>query len=109
MVLGASVGLGSLLWHSQWWGLALAAAATAATTVLLPPGARAGFVVGWWLPVVRGAVPTDAGDLLVMGDLNGYLLLLGGFTLAVAVMVSAPGARTRPRGSDDTGILGRSA
>lgn len=94
LLLGLSVGLGAVVWHSYWWGLLLGFLATAATTSVLPAWARLGFLVGWWVPVARGVVPTGAGDLLVQGDWHGYALLIGGFVVSLAVMLR--GASTRP-------------
>lgn len=96
LALGLSVGLGGVLWNSHWWGLLLTAAATFPTVLLLPSAARVGFTVGWLVPVVRGSVPTAAGDLLVFADWHGYALLVMGFVLAVATLLTSATPRTRP-------------
>lgn len=89
-LLGASIGFGALLWHSYAWGLLLGIAATFAPISLLPVAARWGFVVGWVLPVLRGAIPTKAGDLLLGATWQGYGLLIAGFTMIVVVILTLP-------------------
>lgn len=100
VVLGLSVGLGGVLWNGQWWGLLLTAAATFAPAFLLPVPARVGFAIGWLVPVVRGSVPTAAGDLLVLADWHGYALLVMGLVLAVATMLTSVSPRQRPPRGD---------
>jgi hypothetical protein len=55
--------------------------------------------VGWLIPVLVMAAPRAEGDLVVAGNLSGYLFLLGGATLiglAIALPYGNRGGLLRP-------------
>ncbi|KRB76951.1 hypothetical protein ASE01_09275 [Nocardioides sp. Root190] len=82
LVVGAAVGLCSVLLHDHLWGLLLGVATTLAVMVALPGGAaRLGFAIGWVAVLWRATTERPEGDYLVSSDANGYVLL--GFGLVV--------------------------
>ncbi len=98
-VVGAAVGLASLLVHRSVapLGLVLALATTFAVPWWLLGSARprtaASYAVGWLvvLALVVGGRPE--GDFVLAGDLEGYAMLGAGFLLLVVGIVAFAGRR----------------
>jgi hypothetical protein len=103
---GAAVGLGVVVLHSLWWGLALGLAATVAALLALPGRwwARLPAAVGWAGAVGWLSASTPEGDYLVAGDLSGYVVLMIAFAVLVTGIVSLRprGPGRRPRGGADS-------
>lgn len=95
LLLGAVVGIATVLVHRMAWGLALGLVATALTTYALPPGwsTRLPFVLGWVAMVGWMTVPRPEGDYLVTENWQGYTLLGFGMVLLVTGLATLP----RPR------------
>lgn len=102
LLTGLAVGSASAAVHSTWWGLPLAVGATATTAYALPGGwtRRAAFVLGWATAVVALALPRPEGDIVIAGDLHGYVLIGFGLVLLVAGFVTLP--PPRPKNPVDT-------
>jgi len=101
VLAGLGTGVASLARHGTWWGLGLVAAATLATLLALPRGwaTRPAFALGWLVPVlVVGLQAGPGGDVVVVADLRGYLLLALALVVAVVVLLTLPPGR---RGAPD--------
>lgn len=106
LTAGLGTGVASLALHGRWWGLALAAAATLAAVLALPRGwlARPVFALGWLVPVlVVGLRTGPGGDVVVVADLLGYLLLALALVVAVVVLLTLPAARRGPPDESGSG------
>ncbi len=100
LILGAAVGLGTVLLHGYPWGLVLGIAATAATLVALPGGwwARFAFALGWVALLGVSTIQRPEGDYVVASDTSGYLLLASGAVVLAAGFVGLVPRRTAPTG-----------
>lgn len=106
LLLGAAVGLASLLLHARWWGMAVGLGTTAAWLVALPGGwwLRLPFALGWVAAVLVLAPERAEGDYLVAGDVSGWLLLGSGVAVLLAGIL---GSRRHPAVSTErVGISG---
>ncbi len=93
VLCGLAVGIPAVLFGERWWAIPATLLMTSAWAVALNVPARIGFVVGWLVPVVAGAVTRGEGDYLIAGSLTGYLLLATGLVLVLATVVTLPGPR----------------
>lgn len=95
-LLGLVSGVLAVLLHQSWLWLLLALVAAAATMRALGPGgARILYALGWAVVVLRGTLPTPAGDWLVLDNARGWTLLIGSFVLVlVAFATAGPRGRT---------------
>lgn len=100
LLLGAAVGVASVLLHARWWGMAAGLGATAAWLVALPGGwwLRPPFALGWVGAVLVLAPERPEGDYLVAGDAAGWVLLGAG---VVVLMAGVLGVRRRPDPSSE--------
>ena len=98
LLVGAVSGAAGTVLHRQWWGLALALTTGLVVLTWLAPGAvRLAFVVGWWVPVLRGALSLPSGGFLIASDALGWSFLAGsGVLLVAAILTVAPGRRPHP-------------
>lgn len=89
LALGLGAGVGSVMVHQRWWGLAIALGAVGATLVALPGGwwSRLPFALGWSAAVAVLAGERAEGDYLVSTDTNGWLLLIAAGVVVVAGMI----------------------
>jgi hypothetical protein len=108
LVVGLLSGAAGTVLHQLWWGLALALATGLVVLAWLPPGAgRVAFALGWWVPVLRGALERPAGGHLVSADAAGWSFLAGSAVLllaALATVASGRGRTAAPAG--DHGVRG---
>lgn len=95
LLLGAAVGLATVLLHGYGWGLGLGIAATAATLVALPGGwwRRLAFALGWTAILGVATAQRPEGDYVISSDASGYLLLATG---AVVLGAGFVGLVSRP-------------
>jgi hypothetical protein len=104
LLVGALSGAAGTLLHQRWWGLALALATGLVVLAWLPPGVgRVAFALGWWVPVLRGALERPAGGFLIGADAPGWSFLAGSAVLLVAALATAASRRGR---ADDQGVGG---
>lgn len=97
LLLGLLGGAAATLLHQRGWGLALGLAAGLATTLALPGGRwRLAFATGWTLAVAALMLPRAEGDYLIPGNLAGYALLGGSFTLFLLALATARPTGARP-------------
>lgn len=88
-LVGAVSGLSGTVLHQHWWGLALALGTGLFVLAWLPPGAvRLGFALGWWVPVLRGALERPAGGFLIAADAPGWSFLAGSLVLLIAALAT---------------------
>ncbi|MCL2542461.1 MAG: hypothetical protein FWE71_08395 [Nocardioidaceae bacterium] len=88
LLLGASVSLFTVALHGYWWGLALGLAATAATLVALPGGwARLPFGIGWSALVVLAMPTRPEGDVVIVRDPAGWVLLTAAVVVVICAMI----------------------
>ncbi len=109
LVAGAAIGVGAVVVHLWWWGLALALVGTLAGLVAVPGGwwRRLPLAVGWTAAVGVLAAPRPEGDFLIATNTNGYVLLAAAVVVLVAGLV---GLRGRSRGdARDAGTTSRHA
>lgn len=102
LVVGAVSGAAGTVLHRQWWGLALALTTGLVVLAWLPPGSvRLAFALGWWVPVLRGALSLPSGGFLIASDALGWSFLAGSGVLLVTAMLtvfSAPRTAAGPPG-----------
>ncbi|WP_139984226.1 hypothetical protein [Nocardioides litoris] len=98
LVVGALVGLATVLLHDRASGLVLGAVASFAATWALPGGwtLRCAFTTGWALALAWCLLPRGSGGFLVASDTDGYLLLGLGLVLLVAGIVTVRPLRPPP-------------
>jgi hypothetical protein len=104
-LLGVVVAVCAVALHDYAWGLALGLAATAATLVALPAGwwSRLSFALGWVAVLVVVTPERAEGDVVVSGDLDGYLLLGAGIAVFGAGFVGLVAPREAVRDSGQSG------
>jgi hypothetical protein len=92
LVGGAATSLAAVMVHQRWWGLALVVAGLAAAVVALGPGwwTRLPFALGFVVVLGLAMTPRGAGDYLVPGNTEGYLLLALGFVLVLTAVATLP-------------------
>jgi hypothetical protein len=102
LILGAGVGLATVLLHGYGWGLGLGIAATAATLVALPGGwwRRLPFALGWTAMLGVATVQRPEGDYVVASDAAGYLLLATGAVVLGAGFVGLLDRRAAAEDAD---------
>ncbi|MFW6866636.1 hypothetical protein ACOACQ_04560 [Nocardioides sp. CPCC 206347] len=105
VLLGVVVAVCAVALHDYAWGLALGLAATAATLVALPAGwwSRLSFALGWVAVLVVVTPERAEGDVVVSGDLDGYLLLGAGIAVFGAGFVGLVAPREAVRDSGQSG------
>lgn len=98
LALGVAVGLASVFHHAAGWGrLALAVAVPAALVAAAPGRApRVGFALGWAVTVLAAVFGTDEGDLLVVADAKGWILLVSALLLVIVALATIPVRRGSP-------------
>ncbi len=103
LVLGAAVGLGSVVLHRYGWGLGLGIAATVATLVALPGGwwRRLPFALGWTTILGVATVQRPEGDYVIASDASGYLLLATGAVVLGTGFVGLVARRTTADAPED--------
>ena len=102
LLLGAAVGLATVVLHGYGWGLGLGIATTAATLVALPGGwwRRLPFALGWTVVLGVATVQRPEGDYVIASDASGYLLLATGAVVLGAGFVGLLPRRTTPADAD---------
>ena len=96
LLVGALSGAAGTLLHQRWWGLALALVTGLVVLAWLPPGTgRVAFAVGWWVPVLRGALERPAGGFLIGADAPGWSFLAGSAVLLLASLATVASRRGR--------------
>ncbi|MGH3362689.1 MAG: hypothetical protein ACRDOM_09560 [Nocardioides sp.] len=95
LVAGWATGLATVVLHGIWWGLLLAGAASLVMLAALGRAwwSRLPFGLGWVVCVGSVLGPRGEGDLVVAGDVSGYLLV----ALAVVVFVVSVVTVASPR------------
>lgn len=96
LVVGVLSGAAGTVLHQRWWGLALALATGVVVLAWLPPGTgRVAFALGWWVPVLRGALERPAGGFLIGADATGWSFLAGSAVLLLASLATVASRRGR--------------
>lgn len=97
-VLGAGVGLASVLLHGLTPGLLLGLTSTALATYALPAGptSRFPFVVGWVAVLAGVLLPRSGGGFLIAATARGYTLLVFGLVLLLAAILTLRPLREPP-------------
>lgn len=92
LALGAAVGLASVFHHSADWARLAVAVAVPAMLVAVAPGRaeRVGTAVGWAAVVLLATFGTGEGDLLVVADAKGWILLVWALLLFVVALATIP-------------------
>jgi len=89
LVLAVLSAVPTVFLHPLWWTWPLAVLTALAWLLALPCGwPRLLYAVGWAAVAFRFAVPRPEGDLVVAGDLAGYLLLGLGLVLVLAALAT---------------------
>lgn len=98
LVLGVALGLASVFHHAAGWGqLAVAVGVPAALVALAPRRAdRVGLGLGWVATVLAAVLGTDEGDVLVLADAKGWILLSSALLLAIVAIATIPVRRGVP-------------
>lgn len=98
VVLGAAVGLASVLTHGRPLGLALGLVATSLGAYALPGGwsLRFAFTTSWIAMLGVTLLPRSGGGYLIASDLEGYTLLGFGLVLMIVGIVTVRPLRPPP-------------
>jgi len=98
-LLGAVIGVATVVTHELWWGLPLATVALVAVLVWVGRGwlTRLPLALGFVAVVGLAMTTRPEGDYLVLASTRGYLLLLLALATLLVAVVTLPRPRRVPR------------